>query len=180
MKSGGGVLCISMLQAVVGLCLLGIYEGYKQQYLSPVKKMSADEPSYPSRRELIETPLDWLFYLSIFNNVFSLFGAFGVWNSLRELVMAFFAYNAVQIVVSFHYFCDLITDARVTTYTSGKLGGYEYAATAFMMFNFVLSLAATVCAVKAIEEIKLKQRDEYNRLSVISDNLQFEPDNGRL
>lgn len=29
MKSGGGVLCIAMLQVVVGLCLLGIYEAYK-------------------------------------------------------------------------------------------------------------------------------------------------------
>jgi len=29
MKSGGGVLCISFLQLIVGLVLLGIYEGYK-------------------------------------------------------------------------------------------------------------------------------------------------------
>ena len=29
MKSGGGVLCVSALQLVVGLVLLGIYEGYK-------------------------------------------------------------------------------------------------------------------------------------------------------
>ncbi len=29
MQSGGGVLCIASLQVVVGLCLLGIYEGYK-------------------------------------------------------------------------------------------------------------------------------------------------------
>ena len=29
MKSGGGVLCISILQLIVGLVLLGIYEGYK-------------------------------------------------------------------------------------------------------------------------------------------------------
>ena len=29
MKSGGGVLCISLLQLIVGLVLLGIYEGYK-------------------------------------------------------------------------------------------------------------------------------------------------------
>ena len=29
MKSGGGVLCIAALQLVVGLVLLGIYEGYK-------------------------------------------------------------------------------------------------------------------------------------------------------
>ena len=29
MKSGGGVLCVSVLQLVVGLALLGIYEAYK-------------------------------------------------------------------------------------------------------------------------------------------------------
>lgn len=29
MKSGGGVLCMSALQVVTALCLLGIYEGYK-------------------------------------------------------------------------------------------------------------------------------------------------------
>lgn len=29
MKSGGGVLCISSLQLIVGLVLLGVYEGYK-------------------------------------------------------------------------------------------------------------------------------------------------------
>lgn len=29
MKSGGGVLCVAALQLIVGLVLLGIYEGYK-------------------------------------------------------------------------------------------------------------------------------------------------------
>lgn len=29
MKSGGGVLCMSALQAVAALCLLGIYEAFK-------------------------------------------------------------------------------------------------------------------------------------------------------
>jgi hypothetical protein len=29
MKSGGGVLLVSLLQMLVGLVLLGIYEGYK-------------------------------------------------------------------------------------------------------------------------------------------------------
>lgn len=31
--------------------------------------------------------------------------------------------------------------------------------------------------VKAIDEIKQKQRDEYNRFTVLSDTLQYEPDN---
>jgi hypothetical protein len=29
MKSGGGVLLVSLLQLLVGLVLLGVYEGYK-------------------------------------------------------------------------------------------------------------------------------------------------------
>jgi hypothetical protein len=29
----------------------------------------------------------------------------------RELVIAFFAYNAAQMVVSFHFFVDMVTDA---------------------------------------------------------------------
>ena len=47
---------------------------------------------------------------------------------------------------------------------------------AFIFFNFLLSIAATVFATKAIEEIKVKQREEYNRLSVLSDTLQYEVD----
>ncbi|KAL3148954.1 hypothetical protein ABBQ32_001812 [Trebouxia sp. C0010 RCD-2024] len=78
MKSGGGVLCVAALQLIVGIVLLGIYEGYKM------------------------------------------------------------------------------------------LGS------AFIFFNFLLSIAATVFATKAIEEIKVKQREEYNRLSVLSDTLQYE------
>lgn len=47
---------------------------------------------------------------------------------------------------------------------------------AFIFFNFILSISATVFALKAIEEIKTKQREEYNRLSVLSDTLQYEVD----
>lgn len=50
------------------------------------------------------------------------------------------------------------------------------AAAAFMFFNFFLSVCATAFAVRAVEEIQVKQREEYNRLSVLSDTLQFEPD----
>ena len=43
MKSGGGVLCISALQLVVGLILLGIYEGYKVHwYLTYLVKLLVD------------------------------------------------------------------------------------------------------------------------------------------
>ena len=47
---------------------------------------------------------------------------------------------------------------------------------AFMFFNFFLSVCATIFAVKAIEEIRTKQREDYNRLAVLSDTLQFEAD----
>ena len=41
MKSGGGVLCISSLQLVVGLILLGIYEGYKTKYFNDLSSSIA-------------------------------------------------------------------------------------------------------------------------------------------
>ncbi len=47
---------------------------------------------------------------------------------------------------------------------------------AFLFFNFILSVAATVFALRAIDEIKTKQREDFNRLSVLSDTLQFEND----
>lgn len=50
------------------------------------------------------------------------------------------------------------------------------AAAAFIFFNFLLSVAATMFAVKAIDEIKAKQREEYNRFTVLSDTLQYEAD----
>jgi hypothetical protein len=31
-------------------------------------------------------------------------------------------------------------------------------------------------AVRAVDEIKAKQREEYNRFTVLSDTLQYEPD----
>ena len=56
------------------------------------------------------------------------------------------------------------------------LQGMSLCVAAFIFFNFLLSIAATVFATKAIEEIKVKQREEYNRLSVLSDTLQYEVD----
>jgi predicted Kef-type K+ transport protein len=54
------------------------------------------------------------------------------------------------------------------------LTSYEQAAAAFLFFNFCLSVAATVFAMKAVDEIRKKQREEYNRLSVLSDTMQYE------
>jgi hypothetical protein len=37
MRSGAGVLCIAAGQLIVGICLLGIYEGYKVRPLPPAR-----------------------------------------------------------------------------------------------------------------------------------------------
>lgn len=50
------------------------------------------------------------------------------------------------------------------------------AAAALIFFNFLLSCAATLFAVRAVDEIKAKQREDYNRFTVLSDTLQYEPD----
>eukprot|EP01024_Parvocaulis_polyphysoides_P053974 TRINITY_DN5420_c1_g1_i1.p4 TRINITY_DN5420_c1_g1~~TRINITY_DN5420_c1_g1_i1.p4 ORF type:complete len:193 (+),score=13.51 TRINITY_DN5420_c1_g1_i1:54-632(+) len=184
-QSGGGVLCIAALQLVVGLCLLGIYEGYKTNYWKDVADSftgsSQQDPfnSYVERAAFRSTPLDFLFYISIINNVFSVFGLVGVLNQQGVMVMLFFAYNALQMVVAFHYFVDVCADIGSSRERSGlqNLTGIEQSAASFLFFNFFLSICATVFAVKAMEEIRLKQRDEYNRLTVLnSDTLQFEAD----
>jgi hypothetical protein len=56
------------------------------------------------------------------------------------------------------------------------LTAYEKASAAFLFFNFMLSVAATVFAMRAVDEIRSKQREEYNRLTVLSDTLAFEAD----
>jgi Ca2+/H+ antiporter len=53
---------------------------------------------------------------------------------------------------------------------------HAQAAAAFVFFNFLLSMAAVFFAVRAVEEVKAKQREEYGRMAVLSDNLQFESD----
>jgi len=189
MRSGGGVLCIAALQLVVGLCLLGLYEGYKRYYYNVfVAQMSSvqrnETVAYDERIIPYESPLDFrspmgmIFYLAIVNNIFSICGLAGVLNAHRELVIAFFAFNATQMVVAFHYLVDMVAEANISYGGEPpKLTSYERAAAAFLFFNFVLSVAATVFAMKAVDEIKQKQREEYTRLSVLGDALHFEPDN---
>ena len=43
--------------------------------------------------------MDFVYWLSIINNIFSAFGFFGVLHAQKELVTAFFMYNAVATVV---------------------------------------------------------------------------------
>ncbi|KAF5837630.1 hypothetical protein DUNSADRAFT_4133 [Dunaliella salina] len=188
-KSGGGVLFISAAQLLVGLCLLGIFEGYKRYYYNQYlggehKGKATDRESEDLAHQNYESPLNFRspmgfsFYLSILNNVFAVCGLAGVINAQRELIIGFFVYNAAQMVVAFHYFVDLCTDAGVVyNGEPAKLSAYEQASAAFIFFNFLLSVAATAFAVRAIDEIKQKQRDDYNRFTVLSDTLQYEPDN---
>ncbi|KAG2493037.1 hypothetical protein HYH03_008700 [Edaphochlamys debaryana] len=184
MRSGSGVLCISACQLVVGLCLLGVYEGYKAYYYDKFLNEEENESrGISSRVATYESPLDFRspmgfsFYLSIFNNVFAIFGLAGVINAQRELIVAFFSYNAAQMVVAFHAFVDLCTDAGIKYQGEpAKLTAFERAAATFIFFCFLLSLLATVFAVKAIDEVKSKQREEYNRMAVLSDTLAYEAD----
>ena len=63
------------------------------------------------------SPMDFIFWLAIINNVFSIFGFTGVLNHQKELVTGFFAYNAVQMIVAFHYFVDVCADVGIRSAT---------------------------------------------------------------
>lgn len=149
MQSGGGVLCVATLQLIVGICMLGIFEGYKQHYFRNPDDSTVEGRNVIFVKALGETPMDFLFYLSIINNVFSVFGLAGVLNAQKDLVIAFFGYNAVIMVVDFHYFWDIYTD--ITIRFAGEPKGmttYEQAMCAFVFFNFFLSICAIFFAVK--------------------------------
>ena len=66
--------------------------------------------------------MDLVFYLSAANNVFAILGLAGVVNAQRELVTAFFAYNTVQVVLSFHMFVDVLVDSGIEFGSVGKAG----------------------------------------------------------
>merc|ERR1712216_76325 len=134
MKTGGGVLCISLLQLVCGLALLGVYEAYKKEFFR-VKGGSGGEGT--TVLTTTSTPMDLVFFLSILNNIFAFFGLAGVINSQKELVTSFFAYNIVQIVLSFHLFVDVCVDASIKLpRESGVNSSYEKAGAVFVFFNF--------------------------------------------
>ncbi|KXZ55124.1 hypothetical protein GPECTOR_3g276 [Gonium pectorale] len=187
MRSGSGVICISGCQLVVGLCLLGVYEGYKAYYFD--KFLDEEEEEGPTSAAVAarvanyESPLDFRspmgfsFYLAILNNMFAIFGLAGVMNQQRELIIGFFGYNAAQMVIAFHAFVDLCTDVGIKYHGEpSRLTSFERASATFIFFAFLLSLLATVFAVKAMEEVKSKQREEFNRMAVLSDTLQYEVD----
>ncbi|GAX78772.1 hypothetical protein CEUSTIGMA_g6209.t1 [Chlamydomonas eustigma] len=185
MKSGGGALMVAAAQLLIGLCILGVYEGYKAYFYNTfltendVADDSASTIGYADPMDF-RSPMGASYYISIVNNIFAIMGLAGILQAQRELIIGFFAYNAAQMVISFHYFVDLCTDTGIKYIGEpSKLTAYEQATTALIFFNFVLSVCATVFAVKSMDEIKTKQREDYNRLSVLSDTLQYEPDNGR-
>jgi hypothetical protein len=121
----------------------------------------------------------WLFPLSVVNNVFALLGFAGcatlvqlehrtpldsrsplrspprssMFGRIRQLIVAFFVYNVVNVVVSFHVFVD-VANAVATVGLHGSLTGYERAAAAFLFFDFLLSLTACVFGIKALDEVR--------------------------
>lgn len=188
MRSGGGVLLVGSAQLLVGLVLLFIYEGYKSNYFASknIAANAAEAGMIPSpgggengtetviryiavseddgsEGRFLNTPMDMIFYISIINNVFSIMGLAGMFAAQKMLVLAFFCYNAVNMVVSFHVFVDVCATVDIKRKHAASLLPYERTVAAFLFFNFVLSCVASVFAVKAVEEIKEKKRlGEYN------------------
>lgn len=109
--------------------------------------------------------------------MFAIFGLAGIFAAQRELVIAFFIYNAAHMVFAFNYFVDVLTDLKIRFAGESQgqnLNPYESTAAVFLFVNFVLSILAVFFAVKAVQEIKSKQREEYSRISVLPDSLNFE------
>eukprot|EP00798_Chlamydomonas_sp_ICE-L_P030152 gene30152-35132_t len=115
-QSGGAVLIIAASQLLVGLCLLGIFEGYKSYYYNSY--LAQDNSDNALSEEVMRvkgyesplafrSPMGFSYWLAIFNNVLAVFGLAGIINAQRELIIAFFGYNAAQMVLSFHTFVDL-------------------------------------------------------------------------
>ena len=171
MKSGGGVLLVSALQLIVGLVILFIYEGYKGQYLShsgsspppsAVPTENGNETSITIYERggglMATTPMDGIFVYSMVINVFALCGLAGMLSQNKHLVLGFFAYNAVNLVVSFHVFVDVCTTIGVRNSATKDSAPYAKGVAAFLFFNFCLSCVACVFAVKAVDEIREKNK----------------------
>jgi hypothetical protein len=170
MKSGGGVLLVSALQLIVGLVILFIYEGYKGHYLShsgsspppsavPTENGEETITIYERGGGLMATtPMDGIFVYSMVINVFALCGLAGMLSQNKHLVLGFFAYNAVNLVVSFHVFVDVCTTIGVRVDATKDSAPYAKGVAAFLFFNFCLSCVACVFAVKAVDEIREKNK----------------------
>ena len=131
-------------------------------------------------RPQLSTPLDFLFYLSIVNNVFCLLGMAGVFNHQRLLVIAYFVYNAAQVVVTFHYFVDACADVGIHYEGGqGKTVGYERAAAGTKsqtsvpsMLDWAVDMCSVLCAVHSCDHAcltnRLPQRQSISRLLFMS------------
>ncbi len=79
---------------------------------------------------------------------------------LRQLIIAFFVYNLINVVASFHIFVDVASSISISMKrkdllgAGSKINGYERAAAAFLFFDFLLSILACIFAVKAIDEAR--------------------------
>lgn len=176
MKSGGGVLCVSGLSLICGLCLLGIYEGYKTHFFNNFEDLSDDDDKDNRNAIGFSTPLDGLFWFATANNIFAIFGLVGIIAAQKEMVIAFFVYNIAQMVLAFNWFVDVCADLNIRFVgEADSLNPYEKAAAAFLFFVFALSVTTTFFAMRAVQELREKQRELYN-VSALSDALQFEPD----
>lgn len=187
LSSGGGVLLVASLQLVIGLALLGVYEGYKTSYLSSGFGGGGGEAgalSEEAQRQLaaeraifLHTPLDFLFWFSCLCQISALFGLAGIFTSQPTLCTIFFAYNLVQTVLSLSFFVDVLADKHIKYVGQmANVAGYEQAAAGLLFTIFALSIASLYFTVRAVGEIKQKQRESYHEMAVVSDALQFEPD----
>lgn len=112
--AAGGTACtLWTLFSLTHLMLcpqLGLYEGYKAYYFSVyLQDLTAAQrgmnESMPVSERVVayESPLDSrspmgvIWWLAILINIFSICGLAGVLNAHRELVIAFFAFNATQV-----------------------------------------------------------------------------------
>jgi len=82
-------------------------------------------------------------------------------------------------VAGAHWFVDILVDTTVRF--GGEppgLTGYEKATAVFLLLQVALAACATALAMRAVDEIKAKNREEYSRLTTttLNDTLQFEPD----
>lgn len=200
--SGGAVLLLAFLQLCLGIVLLGLFEGYKvyriryfdallDQYEVAQQAAIAAGKQPPQQQQWDpnvlraqsaisnRSPMGVVWWVSIINNIFAICGLAGVVNAQRDLVVAFFGWSAIQMVAGAHFFVDMLVDTTVRY--GGEppgLTGYEKATAFFLLLMVLLAFAATALAMRAIDEIKLKQREEYTRLTTLNlgDTLQFEPD----
>ncbi|KAI8463133.1 MAG: hypothetical protein J3K34DRAFT_475495 [Monoraphidium minutum] len=198
--SGGVVLLVAFCQLCIGIVLLGLFEGYKvyriryfdnllDEYEAAAAKARAEGKGSPEQWDpnvlraqaaiSNRSPMGIVWWIAIANNIFAICGLAGVINAQRDLVVAFFGWSAIQMVAGAHFLVDMIVDTTVRY--GGEppgLTGYEKATAFFFMLAVILAVAATAMAMRAIDEIKVKQREEYTRLTTLNlgDTLQFEPD----